>query len=113
MCRLTEVRFINEPFERGHVGDEMEYRLLTQLLGPGGNPARRPPAGNYDGPVLFGIPGVDFVPTRPDIRGTRNVGYAFFELDLLVNKAVDNARRFFDTVIGGSTWCADVMRAAN
>ena len=48
------------------------------------------------------LQGHDFHPFSP-ARGRKNLGYAFFENEL-VPAAVENARRF-DVVFAGSRWC--------
>ena len=40
-----------------------------------------------------------------------NVGYSFFEDNILADSSIENARCYFDTVATGSTWCEDILRS--
>src|SRR5262249_25853626 len=51
-----------------------------------------------------------FWPARPDLRGTRTVGYTFFEENLLA-PANAAASTHFDWIATGSNWCTDLLRA--
>ncbi|MCL4849910.1 MAG: glycosyltransferase family 4 protein [Bryobacteraceae bacterium] len=102
MARLTTVRLITDPFQT--VGNEMEDRFLQTLL---------PPASEFTGaaPLLQGITGKDLMPCRPDLRGRPQIGYTFFEENILPAESIGNARAQFDVVVTGSSWCKDVLEA--
>jgi hypothetical protein len=57
MSRLTEVRLLTDPFDRGFVGDEMEYRLMVQLLGRGAIHSRRRRGESTTGRCYMGFGG--------------------------------------------------------
>jgi glycosyltransferase involved in cell wall biosynthesis len=107
LARLSPVRLVTRPFEAQDIGDELEYVELRRIFAD--RDAARVPAS--DGPVLQAITGPDLLPMAPEIRGRRNVGYAFIEQSILPETSLGNARGHFDLVIAGSTWCQDVLRA--
>jgi len=64
-------------------------------------------------PVLQAIQGVNLLPLRPNISSSvANIGYAFIEDDELVKRYVPNGERYFDHIVGGSRWCAQILRNA-
>jgi len=107
LARLSPVRLVTRSFDAADIGDELEYIELRRLF-TDRDAARVPASG---GPVLQAINGPELLPMAPEIRGTRNVGYAFIEHSMLPTASLDNARRHFDLVVAGSTWCRDVLRA--
>jgi len=64
------------------------------------------------GAVVQGIVGHSFAPVNPNLRSrNRNVGLAFIEDFEQAEKFKDNAGRFFDLILTGSTWCTERVRA--
>lgn len=106
-ARLSPVRLVTSPFEAEEIGDEFEYIELRRIFAD--RDAARLPAAT--GPVFQAITGPELLPMAPEIRGTRNVGYAFIEHSMLPEASLDNARRHFDLVVAGSRWCEEVLRA--
>jgi len=102
MARLATVRLITDPFQT--VGNEIEDRFLKALL---------PPVSEFTGaaPLLQGITGKDLMPCRPNLRGQPQIGYTFFEENILPAESIENARAQFDVVAAGSSWCKDVLQA--
>lgn len=107
LARLSPVRLVTSPFEAGDVGDELEYAELRRFLIDRDAARLRAAAG----PVFQAITGPTLLPMAPEIRGTRNVGYVFIEHSMLPAASLDNARKHFDLVVAGSTWCQEVLRA--
>ena len=50
-----------------------------------------------------------FLPERRDLRGTRTIGYAFFEANLLGPRFAQICG-YFDWVVCGSSWCTHILR---
>jgi len=105
LARLSPVRLVTKPFDAGDIGDEFEYLELRRIFADR-DAARAPASG---GPVFQAITGAELLPMAPEIRGTRNVGYAFIEHSMLPASSLDNARTHFDVVAAGSTWCREVL----
>ncbi len=64
----------------------------------------------YDFPVLHSVSGVSLAPIRPRVRGSRNVGFCFIEEPLLAARYADNAKRYYDALVTGSTWCTEELK---
>jgi len=109
LARRAPVRLVTRPFDVGTVGDEMEYsHLLGLYASPESYPLWRSEIA--ESPVLQAVTDHTFVPLLPDVKGKRNVGYTFFEQTILSPQALENAKRHFDLVVGGSSWCRDILR---
>ncbi len=64
-------------------------------------------------PMLHAIQGVNLLPLRLNWwSDTRNVGYAFIEDSIKVQRYAMNATRYFDHVVAGSTWCQQILKEA-
>jgi glycosyltransferase involved in cell wall biosynthesis len=61
-------------------------------------------------PVLHGTSSSDMFPGQPNLRGDFQVCYTFFERSRLSSESIESARRYFDVVAAGSSWCSDVLR---
>lgn len=94
------------------VGDGLEWYELAQLHFPNERLAdlpRQQDVARLDAPLLECIAGKEMMPAHPKIRGTRTVGYSFFEDNLLQPAWIENARRHFDWVATGSSWCTQIL----
>lgn len=59
------------------------------------------------GTVFHALAGLEF-DTLSKIRGTKNIGYTFFENEL-TEESYKNSQKY-ELVLGGSTWCCDKMK---
>ena len=109
LSRLTPVQLITDPFNADTVGDVLEFLALVGLLPPGSTPGSGHAGASVAGPVLQAIVDVEFNPYRPQLRGTFNAGYTFFEDNLLIRPHVAKAREHFDLVVAGAEWCRQVL----
>jgi glycosyltransferase involved in cell wall biosynthesis len=113
LARRVPTRTVVEEFSQEGVGDGLEWRELAPLLLPRERLARFPREGQIvrlDGPLLECIAGKEMLPASPTLRGTRTVGYSFFEDNVLDPAWIENARRHFDWVATGSSWCTLLLR---
>jgi len=104
LSALERVTLLTEPFDVREAGDELDYRLLRGLL------CSEEPVEPVEAPVLQAVFHTEMLPYRPGLRGRFNVGYTFFENNLLTAQQVDNLRERFDLVVAGSRFCEDVLR---
>jgi glycosyltransferase involved in cell wall biosynthesis len=115
MARLTngEARLISPPFDANAAGDELEYASLLPLAlnqGQLGSHMTVTPSGNrLNGALLNAIVDKTMQPIYP-LRGSRTVGYTFFEENILQPAWIENARRYYDHVATGSSWCTQVLK---
>jgi glycosyltransferase involved in cell wall biosynthesis len=113
LARLTPTRMLAEQFTPEIVGDGFEWHELAQLRFPHERLAGLPRQGGVtrlDAPLLECIESREMLPASPGIRGTRTVGYSFFEDNILKPDWIGNARRHFDWVATGSTWCTRLLQ---
>ena len=104
LSALGRVALLTEPFDVTEVGDELDYRLLRGLL------RSQEPHQPVEAPVLQAVFHAEMLPYRPGLRGRFNVGYTFFENNLLTARQVDNLRERLDLVVAGSRFCEEVLR---
>jgi glycosyltransferase involved in cell wall biosynthesis len=109
MSGLTRVCLIpSQPLTSDHASNILEYALLNSLT-----QTRPPPGGSkgqFDAPVLVGVEGKKLTPILP-VRGTMNVAYTFFQRTSIAPETVEYARKTFDCVLTGSTYCTDALKA--
>lgn len=112
LSKITEVKLLTEDFNFDNLGDEFDYRLLkSKIISEQEHEIiKKSHSLSVAFPILQCITGNTLQPMMPNIRGTNNVGYTFFEDNLLAQPSLDNARRYFDIMITGSTWCEEILR---
>ena len=86
LSRLGPVRVISEPVHISSIGNALEFHSLQRLLLDADEETQFAKADGSlaaDGPLLQGIGDERLLPRRANIRGTRNIGYTFFERNIL------------------------------
>jgi glycosyltransferase involved in cell wall biosynthesis len=110
LARLGTLRLVTPSMQPEAVGDEFEYSVLRELhLDAAAQEHFR--AEIARSVVLQAATDHHLQPMAPHIRGRRNVAYTFFESTVLSPQRMEEAKRNFDVVIAGSTWCRDLLRA--
>lgn len=71
---------------------------------------RRGEVVQLDGPLLVAISGKNMTPSVNGVRGTRTVGYTFFEENVFDAAQIETARREYDVVATGSSWCTEILQ---
>ena len=114
MARFAPVRLLAEGFNAASVGDELDFYALTTVLPSAEEHGRisNLQGARLDGPLLMTISDKSMRPKIPNLRGTRTVGYTFFEENLLPREAIETARQSYDHVAAGSSWCEAALRQA-
>jgi len=114
MARVAAVRLLADAFTPASVGDELDSFALTAVLPTAEEQARLNSlqGARLDGPLLMTIVNKSLQPKVLNLRGTRTVGYTFFEESFLTPDAAQTARRSFDHVAAGSSWCEAALRQA-
>jgi glycosyltransferase involved in cell wall biosynthesis len=105
LSALTEISLLTDPFDLGAVGDELDYHLLKSAL------VQVEPCSPVSHPVLQAITNTQLLPYRLRLRGSFNLGYVFFENNLLAARYAGNLRQRFDFVAAGSHFCEEVLRS--
>lgn len=106
-----QARLISHDITPDTLGDEFEYHAIAplalnqqQIVALTANGTRP-----LDAPLLNSIADKRNLPFI-NLRGTRTVGYTFFEENIFQPDWIENARRHFDLVATGSSWCTDVLK---
>lgn len=113
LSKITEVKLLAEDVTFENVGDIFDFRLLKSKLMSELEFAaiKNSPLSHSLFPVLQCITGNTLQPMMPNLRGTKNVGYTFFEDNILSGSSLENGRRYFDCIVTGSTWCEEILRS--
>lgn len=108
----TDIKLLTEYFDFNNIGDELDYRLLKDRIVPESVYKEIKNSNSYrvEFPVLQSITGNTLKPECPNLKGTVNVGYTFFEDNILPEAYIENGRKYFDVIVTGSAWCEEVLR---
>lgn len=66
----------------------------------------------FNAPVLQAMQGANMLPMYGHLDSPRWVGYSFIEENLLQRRYGDNAARFWEVAVCGSTWATEQMKIA-
>jgi len=103
----------SRPLRPDNFSSEIEFAFfasltgrLRELTGPQENWPDR-----VDHPVIAGV-GLsdDFLPYWKKPLGKPTVGYTFIEYGSIRPEALENARRHFDCILTGSSWCTETLK---
>src|ERR1700742_4520702 len=83
LARLDTVRLHTQPIVPDLFENAFEWDFIRSLQPAGIDPLPPQEGEPVDVPVLKGIPAPS-IPFHPNLRGKRNVGYTFFEDDLII-----------------------------
>ena len=115
MSSLTngQVRLATQPFTAAEISDELELRAIQSIVL---RPEDSRLSTNVGGrsqlsvPLLVAIVDKQLTSWAPHMRGSKTVGYTFFEENILVPEWLENGRRNFDLIATGSTWCTEILK---
>ncbi len=113
LSKITDVKLLTDDFDSDIIGDEFDYRLLkSKLVSEDESTAvmKHDIQKNINYPVLQGILGNTMQPRCPNFKGSMNVGYVFFEDNILPESCIENGKQYFDTIVTGSAWCEEILR---
>lgn len=111
LSNLIHVKYITETFTVEQIGDELDYRLLKDILASKEELDRlqAETISNIE-PVIQAIRGNDLQPWGPRINSNKKIGYTFFEDNILSDNWIRDAKEYFDVIVAGSTWCEEVLK---
>jgi glycosyltransferase involved in cell wall biosynthesis len=112
LSNLTEVKLVTEEFAFENILDEFDFRLLkSKLISDQEYQTIKNSAFTCIAfPVLQCITNNLLMPMSPNLKGKVNIGYTFFEDNILSPVSVENGRRYFDTIVTGSSWCEEILK---
>ncbi len=109
LAKLTEAKLLASPDEMNKINDELDHLFLEgvfadrEIFATGLK-------GNLPEPVIQAIMGHNLLPMEDRVKGKPNIGYTFFEHSFLSPRSIEDARRIFDIVVAGSSWCENVLK---
>jgi glycosyltransferase involved in cell wall biosynthesis len=108
LSMLTPVRLLTM-LDAQEIGDEVEHEFLRTLLISAEDSRALMPNARLNVPILqYAYQNLE--PPRNRLRGTRTIGYTFFEDDRFTQRHIDAANAHFDHLAAGSTWCENILR---
>ncbi len=113
LSRLTKLYYVTNPFKLEDIGDVEQYERLCQcylpleklILSKNGQSQAE-----LDAPVIHTIGGIKFRPWLTDVKGSKTVGYTFFEENVISLEDLRWADNFYDIIAVGSSWCETVLK---
>jgi len=106
------LQYVTVPFKPEDIGNEDQYRQLAacylsleKINGSNGN--QQPVS--LDAPVIQTIEDSHLRPWLIKVKGTRTIGYTFFEGCILSPEDLRWADQHYDTIAVGSSWCENVL----
>lgn len=111
---ITDVKLITISDPKS-VNDELDYFLIKSKLVDKEelSAIKNKQITRVDYPVLTTLNNINFLPVEPSLRGSKTIGYTFFEDNALSYTLISNAKASFDLVVTGSKWCEEVLRSYN
>ena len=112
LSQRSQLHYITLPFEAGDIGNEEQFQRLSKCYLPlekvnGSRDVRQPI--RLDAPAIQTIEDIHFRPFLATIKGTLNVGYIFFEENIISPGDLQWADQYYDTIAVGSSWCEAVL----
>jgi len=111
LADLTPIRLLTNPIVPELDLDELARHALNRLLPPPDESQRfdlSKPV-QLDGPLLQGAV-QQLAPWMPSLRGTRTVGYCFFEATVMLPGQVETALARYDHIATGCSWLTNLVR---
>ena len=111
MNEMVDVVFITQKFTLKEIGDPFHYSALKKLV-PSMDTLKSIAGNNeigfIDKPVVQAIQGANLMPCFIKVKSPQNIGYTFFE-DNVLKEHVEIAKEYYDVIITGSSWCEKIL----
>lgn len=112
--KIVKLEYVSTPFEFENIGNHNQYEILSkcfcpveQLEGTIDTEGRI----SVNSPVIQAITGKSFEPYLARIKGTKTIGYTFFEDNILSAEDLKRADNYYDLVVTGSSWCEEMLKS--
>lgn len=114
LAGLTDFKLITKPSDIATAGDAIEVSFLKSISVDESayEAIASGQVSKLDGSVLQAITGANLRALFEHLRGDYNVGYTFFEDNLIAKANAQHASQFFDLIVSGSSWCEHELRDA-
>ncbi len=112
LSRWDQVRLVNGQLKKESFENELDYRFFKELLISEDEMERQIKlnATSLPDPIIQAMNNRNYLPNLPQLRGSKNIGYTFFEDNIIPKQNIENANRYYDQVVAGSSWCEEMLR---
>jgi glycosyltransferase involved in cell wall biosynthesis len=109
LSSLTPLIFLTDRFNLQNVNGTLDYMYMQRFTNTISEYVESP---DYSPPsaVIQAMFNDSLLPWEPRLKGHFNLGYIFSEQTVYGQECIENARRNFDVIAAGSTWCEGVLR---
>ncbi|MGR3320296.1 MAG: tetratricopeptide repeat protein [Candidatus Anammoxibacter sp.] len=114
LAKVSNLHYVTNSFRHNDIGNYDQYMALSQCYMPVEKLNGSLDANNricIDAPVIQAIEGVNFRPWLKEVRGTKTIGYIFFENNILSKDDLKWADDYYDLIAVGSSWCGEVLES--
>ena len=114
LCKLTDINYVTEPFETKDIGNMEQYNILSKYYTPIEHlDGYKESDGSIyiDAAVIQAVEGISFRPWLKAVKGSKTIGYMFFENNVLLDSDIKWAENYYDIIAVGSTWCKKVLES--
>lgn len=109
LAQLSPVNLLTDSFGINDIGNELDYIFLKSISVD----QKELTEITHDAisyPVIQAITDHNLGPMKPGVKGKINIGYTFFENTTFTKQNIEDARKNFNVIATGSSWCEDVLR---
>jgi glycosyltransferase involved in cell wall biosynthesis len=112
LSRWDQVRLVSEEIKPESFENELDFRFFKELLVPPEefDYLMKQKNINLQYPIIQAMNNNNYLPNWPGLRGSKNIGYTFFEDNIIPKENIENAARYYDRVVTGSSWCEEMLR---
>ncbi len=112
LSQWDKVCLVTEEVKRESFENELDFRFFRELMMPKEefDLVMKPNNTSFPYPVIQAMNNHNYLPNLPQLRGSKNIGYTFFEDNIISKQNIENAARYYDVVVAGSSWCEEMLR---
>lgn len=98
LSKMASLKYVEDKYEMAY-RDEKTTKIVAEH--------KVTLSGNVDSPFIYSLANDTFTPGTP-YRGTKNIGYVFYEYEKIPNADVETLNQM-DVIVGGSTWNKEIL----
>lgn len=108
LSKLANVKLIEENLDEKNFADALDYNFLKNNVVSKDEAKKLFKSNNIN--LIQAITSKAMLPITPELKADLNIGYTFFEDNILLPEYIENAKKYFDIVVTGSTWCEEILK---
>jgi glycosyltransferase involved in cell wall biosynthesis len=112
LSRWGQVRLVSNEIRPESFENDLDFRFFKglQISQEEFDSLKNQKSVNLESPILQAMNNNNYLPNWPGLRGSKNIGYTFFEDNIIPRQNIENADRYYDWVVAGSSWCEEMLR---